>query len=58
MVRWRVRQPPLRGAALLLAPSVKAAVTGLDPSPADLEPGQLGTVFEELLDGDVTHVQL
>lgn len=35
-----------------------AAAAGLDPGPANVQPRQLGTVLEELLDGDVTHVQL
>ena len=36
----------------------RGAAAGFDPRPADLQPGQLGTVLEELLDGDVTNVQL
>lgn len=35
-----------------------AAVAGLDPGPANVQPWQLGTVLKELLDGDVTNVQL
>lgn len=35
-----------------------AAAAGPDAGSADVQPGQLGTVLEELLDGDVAHVQL
>lgn len=35
-----------------------AAAAGLDTGPANVQPWKLGTVFKELLDGDVTHVQL
>lgn len=35
-----------------------AGVAGLDPSPTNVQPGQFGTVFKELLDGNVTHMQL
>lgn len=35
-----------------------AAVAGLDPGPANVQPGQLGTVLKKLLDGNMTHVQL
>lgn len=34
------------------------AAAGLDPGSANVQPGQLGTVLKELLDGDVTHMQL
>lgn len=35
-----------------------AAAAGLDPGPANVQPGQLGAIFKELFDGNVTHVQL
>lgn len=39
-------------------PSLHGRVAGPHPCPADLQPGQLGTVLEELLDGNVSDVQL
>jgi len=48
-------QKPPRCASLQRA---GAAAAGLHPDPADVQPGQLGTVLKELLDGDVTHVEL
>lgn len=38
--------------------AVPAPAAGLDPGPADVQPGQLGAVFKQLLDGYMTHVQL
>lgn len=34
------------------------AAAGLHAGPADVQPGQFGTVLKELLNGDVTHMQL
>lgn len=53
------RQPSQVGTPRL--PSLHGGIAaGLDPGPgsADLQPGKLGTVLEELLDSDMTNVQL
>lgn len=45
--------------AVSACPSLhRCTVACLHSGPADLQPGQLGTVLEELLDGNVPHVQL
>lgn len=51
----------LRGVERLWRPnklSFHRAVCSFDARSPDLEPRQLGTVFEELLDGYVSHMQL
>lgn len=49
---------PSPSTSLLSAAAAAAAAASLDSGPANVQPGQLGAVFKELLNGDVTYVQL